>query len=266
MAELTENTSTAIDYDAILKKLSDEFGDLANDTLAAINFVLDDMEEAGRDEQEMTDMIERISRDCHNLKGSASNFGFPILTMICEKMEDYMSEIREITPKEIKALRVFADRMSEVVEMGDQSTDYSKAIRQLPQHSYFNPADVEVRDVEALLVMPRNASTTIVRKELQACGYTVNFINNPYTALEFAIRAKPDFVVLSPVLDDFDGIDFTLALKAMAQTQAIPVVMVTSMNRSSRAIKRLPEDVPLVDKGSSFSDELAQALQKLNLI
>ena len=119
---------------------------------------------------------------------------------------------------------------------------------------------MQVLDVEVMTVMPKGTATTIVEKELRACGYRVSNVEDPIQALVYAVRTKPDMVMASGVLPGLSGVDLACAFNAMPVTKDIPVVLFTSFDRGHKSLVALPEAVPIVKKGGTFSEDLANAL------
>ena len=113
---------------------------------------------------------------------------------------------------------------------------------------------------EFLLVEPQKAFAKIITRELQSCGFRVVSATKSYEAIELAARTRPDMILISAVLDEIDGVDVVKMLKVPAVTQSIPVGLLTSFDRDHPKLKDLPKEVPLLRKGPSFGDDLADLL------
>ncbi len=72
-------------------------------------------------------------------------------------------------------------------------------------------------------------------------------------------------VLASAELDDISGIDLGCALSAMPRTKDIPFGLLTSYERGHKKLADLPETAAILAKGSGFSDDLADALERFKI-
>jgi PleD family two-component response regulator len=136
----------------------------------------------------------------------------------------------------------------------------------LPAKTGFLPQDIEVRDVEVMLVMPHGAATRYVEREMQQCGYRTSVVESTLEALHMIIRVKPDFVIVSAMMPELDGIDLVVGLASMPATRNIPSALLTSLDDNDDALKLVPKHVPVIHKSGAFGDDLAEALSNVFLI
>ena len=108
--------------------------------------------------------------------------------------------------------------------------------------------------------MLHGAQTHFVEREMQQCGYRVSIVTSTIAALEHAMRARPDMVVISAVMPGLSGIDLTVALSAMPETRNIAVALITSLEPDNEQLAFVPDRVPVIRKGADFGDDLAKAL------
>jgi PleD family two-component response regulator len=133
-------------------------------------------------------------------------------------------------------------------------------IRGLPAFSLFDVEDIVPLSTEVLMVTPSKTIGAIVGRELAECGYKVTRFANAWEALQFAASTKPDLVITAAVMEVIDGVNLARALAAMDLTADIPVVLLTSLDNSNRALENLPRGVSIVRHGENFSEELAEVL------
>ena len=134
-------------------------------------------------------------------------------------------------------------------------------VRALPaKHYAFDVKSVRILDIEVMTIMAKGTATRIVENELKACGYRVNNVENPFEALEYIVRTKPDMIVASSLLTGLSGVDLACAMKAMPATRDIPFVLFTSYDREHSSLAPLPDGVSVVRKGKMFSEDLAEAI------
>jgi CheY-like chemotaxis protein len=147
----------------------------------------------------------------------------------------------------------------------DDSTDEAEFLRSLPTPQ---PADTDVfqaEDVEMLLVDPQRASTRAIAKQIQGLGYSVTATQDVFEALKLAVSTKPDMIVASVMQKELSGVSLARALKAVPETEGIPVAVITSFARGNRALAGLPDSVALVDKGKDFQGNLLEAMTRFDL-
>ena len=206
--------------------------------------------------------LSEFLREVHNLKGAGGSFGFPAISLIAHRLEDYLLRAGAPTTKQLGDLQVFVDRLSDIIETGVNPDDdaTNSILRTLPVHSVFDPSEVVQRDVEVLLVIPSRAIGHLVSRELQACGYRVNTAQTPGMAFDIAIKTRPDMIITSAVLDPVSGIDLVRVFAAMALTEDIPIAVLTSFARNHQDFQRLPEGAAIIRLDDHLKDDLANVI------
>jgi HPt (histidine-containing phosphotransfer) domain-containing protein len=244
----------------MMARLRREFLDTADDRLGTLDQLVDEVRQGNPESAERMSEFLRIA---HSLKGMGGTFGYPLVSVIAHRLEDYIENESNLHPPILDDVQTFLDRMRDVVDgvFGADDPKTSEIVRSLPMRSHgFDVDSVQSLDVEVMTVMAKGMATSIVEKELRACGYRISNVEDPIQALDYAVRTKPDMVMASGVLTGLSGVDLACAFRAMPTTQGIPVVLYTSFGRDHASLAALPDDVPIVKKGASFSDDLANAL------
>ena len=229
---------------------------------------LDDIEAMVFSESETGEAkIVPLYRDVHNLKGQGTMHGFPSVTLIAERLEDYLSGLTEIGDGNARDVGKFLDAMRGIVEsekdLGDEAL--RDVLRSLPTH---HRRDFEVDaplDVEVLLVTPANAVGRAVARELRECGYRVSTVESPWSALQLAACTKPDLIITSVVMDGIGGIDLSRAVAAISTTKDVPVAVLTSFDRGHPELTGLSDAVPVVRVGGQLRDDLGNALTQIGI-
>ena len=237
-----------------MAKLRQEFLDTAEDHLSEIDATLRDMRTGSSGDDSLSDMRRRV----HSLKGMGGTFGYPLITVISHRMEDYMAGLDELAGPNLEDTQIFVDRMRDV-------PNTAAIARALPDKTGFDVAEVGKTDVEVMLVSPKDTASLFVERELRACGYRV--VNEPssFAAFEHVVRTRPDMIIATAVMEGLSGIDLACALAAMPATRAIPFALLTSFEGSDTALRELPESIPLIHKGAKFGDDLAEALDRCGI-
>jgi len=211
--------------------------------------------------------LQKIRQDAHNLKGVGGTYGFPMITVVSHCLEDYLSDLDGRIDDDIAPVHHFFDVMHDILAGGyDDSDDWgSKLVRNLPVRT---SADFEAGQpilVEVLMVMPTNAVSRHIEAELRACGYRVIKVRSSFEATEFAVRTRPDLIVVSGLLDELNGADVTRMLAVIGKTREIPVALVTSFERDHPKFAGLASRTAFVRKDTHLSDDLAVAITGLGL-
>lgn len=213
--------------------------------------------------------LSRIRRDILNVEIRGSTLDQPLVTIVANRLGEYLADLKEIDAQRVHDIQAFIDQIRGALEgRVEDSVDASaKLVRALPARSLagFNPADVKITNIEVLLVVPDKATSHIIERELAACGYRVSNVRSSFQAIERAVRTKPDLVIVSAVQDHLSGIDLANAFANMPSTRALPVAILTSFSWGHPSLQDLPPRVPIIRKGASFGEDLAEALARLNI-
>jgi CheY-like chemotaxis protein/HPt (histidine-containing phosphotransfer) domain-containing protein len=245
--------------DDIAARLAGEFLDDAGDRLARAQVALTGLANRPKDPRPL---VLDLAREIHNLKGSGRTFGFPAVSLVADRFEEFLEARIETPPLPVAELQRFADALVDLIESGrNPDADRTAAIlRGLPMVSEFDPDSVVGRPGRALVVTRARTLNHMLGRELANCGYQTRSANDPFEAIRIAATEKPDVVLTSAVLDGLPGIDLLRALRAMRPTRPLPVAVVTSFDAGHPELAGLPPDVPVVRLGRTLSDDLAKVL------
>src|SRR5690606_29461108 len=137
---------------------------------------------------------------------------------IMHRLEDYIAVIqKEVSERVLDDIQRYCEIARDMLEQDAASVDIAELVRKLPSKRHdFNAEDVAIPNpVEVLLVMREKAGTLMFGRELESCGMRVSTAQRSFEALEIAVMTKPDYVIISGVLDELSGIDIAMALNAM---------------------------------------------------
>ncbi|KAF0222111.1 MAG: CheY-like [Rhodospirillaceae bacterium] len=258
---MTENAN----YHDLSDELRREFLDEATETVQGLDVLLDSARHGHKVEAEV---IAEFRRTALRLRGQASNFGLRPLSTIARRLDDYLAQAPKVLPPRVwDDLQAYIDRMQSLVDNPEHTdTETSTLVRTLPRKLGFDLADITIREVEVMLVMPPGAQTRYVERELQQCGYRTLVVSDTIDAFSLAVQSKPDLVIISALMPHLDGIDLAIALVSMPSTRNIPIAVITSLDSHNESLALLPRKVPVLHKGPSFGDDLFKALDDLFLI
>lgn len=247
-----------------IDQLRQEFVDEAVETLQSLDVGLDSTRHGRKEEPEL---VAEFRRAAVRLRGQAANLGLRALSTVCHRLYEYLSCAPDpLPPRACDDLQAFVDLMTAMAE-GRKTADVPAAlVRALPRHLGFELADIEIRNVEVMLVMPHGAQTHFVERELKQCGYRVSMVHDTLEAFPLVVQTMPDLIIVSAVMPHLDGIDLTIAINAMPATRNIPIAVITSLAPDDDRLRLLPKKVPVLHKGPTFGDDLFRALDNLFLI
>ncbi len=253
------NVPAAHGADATFQGLREEFLEDAADDLK--NF-LSHLNEAIAGSRPVDEVLHEARRVAVMLIGGANGFDLPLVSVAAHRFDDYVTSLSADDSRGLVDLSIYGETLLDLLsEPVDREESAALLVRRLPAKGTFDPAQVDVREVEVLLVMQPGVATRVIERELIECGYRVATFSNSYKALEFAARTLPDLMIISAVMPDLDGIDLCIALKAMPATRNIGVAVITSLDLDDANLKMLPPTVPIIQKSASFGDDLVKALQ-----
>lgn len=208
----------------------------------------------------------RLKGDVESIRSLDHAANSPYLELAARRLHDYVTDLSDPTQSQVDDISIFLDVMQGILD-GEvtQSTDTAEFFRSLPVRRPMEFEDLDHLDVEILVVDPQRSSQRIVQRELQNCGYRVTGATRSLEALELAVRTRPDMVVSSVVLDVLSGVDLACALAAIPATKGVHVALLTSFSGSDDALKHLPKNAAVLNKGKNFGDDLADALSRFGI-
>ncbi|WP_029006825.1 Hpt domain-containing protein [Azospirillum halopraeferens] len=256
--------ATALTTDDLEDRLRIEFVDDSRDRLQVMYETLDGYAKGTRKDAEV---IGLVRLEAHNLKGTGTSFGFPTVSLVAHRLEDYLSDLTRLDEREVPNIQVFLDRIAELVDRAEQPAlaETNRIIRALPVRYKFDVTDVEIRNIEIMLVTPSKVAAKKVGKELAACGFRTITVNDPIESISLAVRVPPDMLIASLVMDGLSGLDLIRGLRAMSVTRHVPMALLTSMDLDNPALKEIPHGVSVIRVGSHFGDDFAAVVAKHNL-
>lgn len=240
------NVTVHNDFDDVLNNLRGEFLTDARDRLDVIERAV--FEASG-------DTITVLRRETHNIKGMAGTFGFPMVGLLAHRLEDYAAQIKLLDDDNRHDIDVFLRLMQDILQVGHDpdEADAAALIRSLPVRAEAESAV----PIEVLLVCPSRATARFALKDLGRLGCRVTTAGSAPEAMELAVRARPDLLITSAVLNGIDGIDLARALGAMSATAQLPVAVLTSFEDNHPALLALPEHVVVLHPDRGFGERVA---------
>jgi diguanylate cyclase (GGDEF)-like protein/PAS domain S-box-containing protein len=94
-------------------------------------------------------------------------------------------------------------------------------------------------DAEILVVEDSPTQATELQYMLEAAGCKVRVASNGREALEMVAVQKPTIVISDIVMPEMDGYELCRQMKSSAQTQAIPIILVTALSNARDVVHGL---------------------------
>ena len=251
------------DREAFLVSLRREYVESAGDRLERLDELLDRLYMGAGS----TDDLLEMQRDVHSLKGSAGTFGFPAISAIAHRMEDYIETSPELDGTRLNALQAFMDVIRAIItaEQDPDDETLKKILEDLPSSAQGDPkpagfSDQTIRDIHVLLVMPRDIQRKIIGIELASCGFRVAVADQGTDAIARGLADRPDIVVTAMELSDMSGAELSQVFHTLDRLKGSRMIVMTSYDLSAPKVRALPNDVAVVRKGELFIEDLSRCL------
>jgi len=177
-------------------------------------------------------------------------------------LEDYFEMAHEMSVARLPDIRKFIDATSNILEQrkdpGEEAT--AKICANLPHTAQAISEGQVVRDVPALLVMPRGTQRTLVGKELASCGFRVITAGNPYDAIHTGIDVNPRFAIMDRGMKDISGVELANVFKAIGALSSCRVIVLSSDDDLGNIASDLPAGTVAIHKGPDFFSDLSSRL------
>ncbi|WP_138380422.1 response regulator [Luteithermobacter gelatinilyticus] len=207
-----------------------------------------------------------LAQDASNLRLKVKVVKLPGLSSICQRLDDYLWNIDDITDQNVRDIQQFADKILGLLDgPTEPKIDVAAEIRNLPHHTTFDVSEVKKIDKEVTLVLPQKSAARLVGRELTECGYRVTTVLDSLEAFEIILESRPDLVITTAVMPRLSGIDLACALKAMPTTRDVAVALLTSMDLNHPDLRALPMTVGIIRRGENFGADLAEVLQRFGI-
>ncbi len=245
-------------YEAILAQLRVDFIESSKERLITLNDLISTMMISNDPSEKLPDFLRHI----HSLKGQGGSFDFSFVTTVSHKLEDYIETAPVMGQRQFKDIQVFIDLIRDVMEatMDPPEDAIDGILSALPVTAVEFTEQPSLKNVRILLVLPKGLQRTIVGKELAACGFHISNADRPTEALAVAVVNPPDIVVVSRVMAEMNGVEFSNVLKQIGNTKNCRVIIATSTDTIGAEFKDLPAGTAIVRKGAMFSDDLTSCL------
>lgn len=210
----------------------------------------------GRD----VEMTREILREAHILVSMGESPGFPSMSLISSRLEDYVSSADPPIADHLDNIQVFQNILIDIVDQGIDPGNEANAgiIRCMPVRTSPDGDPAAACEINVLLVVPSRSMSLFITRSLSARGCQISAVQTAPEAFELATTMRPDLIISSAVLDTVSGADLLRALAVMSVNTDTRFALVTSFDRDHSELRNLSPDVPLLRLGDSFEVDLDQ--------
>jgi len=242
-----------LDVAALMEQFRIEFLDGGRERLVILRGILDSLAAGGANAAQHAE----FRRQLHTLKGQAGSFGYPSVTHIAHKLEDFLESAGKLSDENLGELERFVDEIGRIIESGiePQPEETEALLRSLPSFQQHHAIQVN-----GMVVMPRGTWRELVGHELAARKSTLQFADNGLTAFSLALTMPPDLVVASMELSDMSGLELARIFAGVARTAHARFVILTSQEKDFSGM--LPENVTIMHKTAQFAVALDKVLNE----
>ncbi len=247
------------DYDhaQLLEQLTQEFLEEASERMTLLAALF---EESIHSKNVSTENLHAFRRELHTLKGQGSSFGFPSISIIAHRFEDFLLDFKDGDDWGLPSVQTYLDTLDRIIHNGEEPSpnQVKEYLRNLPSSITAPESRITVLWVCSARVIRHK-----VRRDLEAFGFCVISMNDPFDAMRYLCKASPEFLISSATLDGISGFELIRIVSGIEQTHHIPAILVTSLDPGNEQIERMPPHVPVVRLTKNIGNDLAMALSSL---
>lgn len=242
-----------------LAALRDEFVFSASSMLDEMESHVSGVTQTGSGAVSLKTIRQPLMIQAHNLKGSGGSFGFPLITSVAHRLEDFLSELPDDTDTaSAELLMPFFDTIRDTLDGRFTDDQHAEVLKSLPTPRDVHHAQVSKIDLQVLMVFPSRTLTEIIRRSFEGAGAAVSCTRFAVEGLGLAIKNKPDLLVLAGVLDGVSGLDIARAVISMEATGTTTPVIVSSQLASEQGRSLLPKRVRIIPQNRQLSDNIKE--------
>lgn len=214
--------------------------------------------------------IDLIRRERHNLKGQGSVFGYPVISMIAHRLEDYLVREQVLDIDRIDDINIYLDHIRGVIARDHLLSDAetNELLRSLPQFGLAAHSELEknaiVEDVEVMVVTSSKLHRHRLESALKKPGWRLIFFGRTLDLLENALASPPNGVIVSGELPIVSGGELARVFLALDKLRKVPVAILTSHPKSHKNFADLSENVNFISTGQGFGQDVQRIIDVLS--
>ncbi len=217
--------------------------------------------------QDVPSAIELIRREMHNLKGQGSVFGYPVISMIAHRLEDYLAKEKTLDIDKINDVNIYLDHIRGIIFRDKLLTEaeINELLRSLPQSGFTGHSQLEkeaiVQDVEIMAVTSSKLYRHRLESALSKPGWRLISFGRTLDLLENALASPPNGVIVSGELPLVSGIELARVFQALDRLKDVPVAILTSRPKTHSHFKGLSNSVEFISTGKGFVQDVQHIVE-----
>lgn len=240
-------------------------GQFIVETKDRIEQIEDALEMRRSDTMDNMEVLSEIRRIAHSIKGTGASFGYPMITTVSHRLEDYLDGLEDLSERHIRDCFRFTEILQELVERGtglDKNAE--REYMQLLPAKWFPFINVELGRAEVLVAINSAVLKRALERELCSLGYRVVGTNSSIDLLQLTLSMSPNAVIVAAEMKGLPGLDVARALGAMHMTRDIPVGLLTSY--AEEDLDEVPENTVIIHKeAQGFATGLANLAARIKV-
>jgi len=240
-----------LDIKDIIAQMSERFVETAQEKLARLNDILNQLGRSREDEQVL---MEEFRREVHSLKGMGGTFQMPLVTRLCHKFEDFLTHEEPGASNLIEDCFIYLDRLNDLIDSA-QAGDESKAdiwLANLPEKS--KKAAETRQDAENKVLLITNDQSLIdeIAPLFEMNGFSVTHASSAFRGYKAAVLQNPDIVLVAQCQDEMDGAELVRSLAALQGLSTATFAMIcpdrhAALSEKLQGVQLLSQDNVAID-------------------
>jgi len=257
-ANMPENNSSKESLDIILAALRDDY-------LANLPTYFHEMETqilALEDEAQFKEQYQALYRNVHSLKGSGGTHGLFVITKICHRFEDHLTEyhqLTKLTQEQASHVLKFVDLLVSAREQILNDVDISTAI----EHD-LDELDVIVNKniIKILIVGQSDLTIQIISQVLKEYPVQLVLLSDGIQTLEKLVHDKFDMIFIGMELAVLNGLAVIAATRLSKSVNSkIPTILLTT--KADITVDSLLDVNYIIQRDSNLVHNVEKVVKKL---
>lgn len=249
------------DADEIIESLMDSFYEAAAEKLNQMDEIIN-IHRDGEDAD--GSQMNELRRQLHSLKGTSGTFGFPLITVICHRLEEYLVEDRQYESEELDGGQIYLDQIRRIVEEKSNPDDEESEtiLANLPGQS--SPSEENSQSpapIKVVLVSPMAAMRKLAEFYLTENSCEVIATNSATDAFSLTLEHRPDILITSVQMEVLNGIDLGRAIAAISSLRETKIVLMTSSADAGALYDGVPLEFDSI-RTSQLEDDISALMRK----
>ena len=255
---MSDNGAAGRIQDELIESMKERFIETATEKIND----LDDMIGSLRtDDAEHAALMRSFRGEVHSLKGAGGTFGFPFVSVVCHRLEQFIEADRSYSKAELDGVQLFVDELRGIIEgHEDPDEDTSeKILATLPKPFGEKPSVQTTKELLIVLASPMAAIRQMAEFFLAEEGCQVLSTGSSLDAFRLAVENRPDMLISSIQMETIGGLDLARAVSAVSFLQNTRISLMTSSSDAGEVRSGIPKQFATI-RTDQMEEDLANAV------